>query len=118
MWRLLLLALLQSALMTSGQVFLKLALNDFGEFEWTWRFFSRVLTSLYFGLCGTSFTLSTLLWMYIVKNNPLSVAFPLLSLSLIMGMLAAFLIFNEEIPLIRWVGFVFVVVGVVLIVQK
>ena len=118
MWILLLLAVLQSALMTCGQVFLKLALAQFGSFEWTWHFFSRVLTNLYFGISGISFSLSALLWMYIVRQYPLSIAYPLVSLSFIMGMLAAFFIFNEHIPLLRWIGLVFIVVGVALIVQK
>ena len=118
MWGLLLLAILQSALMTCGQVFLKLALVQFGSFEWTWHFFARVLTNLRFGISGVSFTASALLWMYIVKHYPLSVAYPLVSLSFVMGMLAAVFIFNEHVPLLRWVGLVFVIVGVVLIVQK
>ena len=118
MWILLLLAVLQSALMTCGQVFLKLALAQFGSFEWTWHFCSRVLTNLWFGISGISFSLSALLWMYIVKHYPVSVAYPLVSLSFVMGMLAAVFIFNEHVPVLRWLGLVFIVVGVALIVQK
>ena len=118
MWGLLFVALLQSALMTCGQVFLKFALAQFGAFEWTWHFFARVLTNLCFGISGISFTASALLWMYIVKHYPLSMAYPLVSLSFVMGVLAAVFIFNEHIPLLRWLGLVLIIVGVVLIVQK
>ncbi len=56
--------------------------------------------------------------MYIVKHYPLSVAYPLVSLSFVMGMLAAVFIFNEPVPVLRWLGLVLIVVGVALIVQK
>mgnify|MGYP001738475588 FL=1 len=53
--------------------------------------------------------------MYIVKHFPLSQAYPLISLSYVMGMLAAVFIFHEAVPLIRWVGVALIMVGVVLV---
>lgn len=115
MLRLLALALVQSALLALGQVTLKVSLQQLGTFSWSWAFFSRVFTCVWFALCGLCFALSSVLWMYIVKHFPLSQAYPLISLSYVMGMLAAVFIFHEAVPLIRWVGVALIMVGVVLV---
>lgn len=115
MLRLLALALVQSALLALGQVTLKVSLQQLGVFSWSWAFFSRVFTCVWFALCGLCFALSSVLWMYIVKHFPLSQAYPLISLSYVMGMLAAVFIFHEAVPLIRWVGVALIMVGVVLV---
>lgn len=118
MWGLLPLALLQSALLTLGQVTLKISLQQMGTFSWTWRFFAGAFTNLWFAVCGICFSASSLLWMYIVRHYPLSMAYPMISLSYVMGMLAAVLIFHEHVPIVRWIGLALIMTGVVLIVQK
>lgn len=115
MLRLLALALVQSALLALGQVTLKVSLQQMGAFSWSWAFFSRAFTCVWFALCGLCFALSSVLWMYIVKHFPLSQAYPLISLSYVMGMLAAVFIFHEAVPLIRWVGVALIMVGVMLV---
>jgi len=115
MLRLLALALVQSALLALGQVTLKVSLQQLGAFSWSLAFFSRAFTCVWFALCGLCFALSSVLWMYIVKHFPLSQAYPLISLSYVMGMLAAVFIFHEAVPLIRWVGVALIMVGVVLV---
>ena len=115
MLRLLALALVQSALLALGQVTLKVSLQQLGAFSWSWALFSRAFTGGWFGLCGLCFALSSVLWMYIVKHFPLSQAYPLISLSYVMGMLAAVFIFHEAVPLIRWVGVALIMLGVVLV---
>ena len=54
-------------------------------------------------------------WMYIVKHFAFHQAFPMVSLSYVMGMLAAVFIFHEEVPFTRWIGLAFILVGVALI---
>ena len=115
MLRLLALALVQSALLALGQVTLKVSLQQLGAFSWSWAFFSSAFTCVWFALCGLCFALSSVLWMYIVKHFPLSQAYPLISLSYVMGMLAAVFIFHEAVPLIRWVGVALIMLGVVLV---
>ena len=55
--------------------------------------------------------------MYILKNFPLSMAYPLLSLSYVIAMFSAVLFFHESIPLHRWVGCLLIMAGCVLIVK-
>ena len=50
-----------------------------------------------------------------VKHFPISAAYPLLSLSYVMGLLAAAFIFHEHIPLTRWIGVALILVGVFLV---
>ena len=100
--RILLIAVVQSVLLCSGQVLLKFALQRMGAFSWTLEFLTRNLTN-------------TLLWFYIIKNFPFSMAYPMISLSYVFGMFAAIVFFHEQIPLTRWIGVFLIMTGCVLI---
>ena len=115
MFKLLALALVQSALLAAVQVTLKLSLQQIGAFSWSWAFFARVLTCVWFALCGICYAFSTVLWLYILKHYPLSQAYPLISLSYVMGMLAAVFVFHEAVPLVRWLGVGLIMAGVVMV---
>ena len=113
--RLLLISIVQSILLCSGQVLLKLALQRMGAFSWTLDFFSRNLTNWWFLACGICYGCATALWLYIIKNFPFSMAYPMVSLSYIFGMFAAILVFHEQVPLSRWAGVLLIMAGCVLI---
>ena len=115
MLRILTLALSQSALLAAGQVFLKFALQKMKPFSWTWGFWGSLLVNWQFAACGLFFLAASLLWMYMLKNFPLSVAYPLGSLSYVFGMIAAIFCFHEDVSLTRWIGVGFIMVGCVLI---
>ena len=67
--------------------------------------------------CGLCFGAGSLLWMYILKHYPLSMAYPLLSLSYVIAMFSAILFFHEAVPAHRWIGCVLIVAGCMLIVK-
>lgn len=113
--RLILLSIIQSILLCSGQVFLKFALQKMGVFSWTFRFLAAQLTNWWWLGCGLCYAVATILWMYIVKNFPFSMAYPLVSLSYVFGMLSALFVFHENIPLVRWVGVLLIMMGCVLV---
>ena len=115
MWKLVILAVTQSAFLCGGQVLLKLGLAASGPFSWTWSFFKSQLTNWWFLGCGICYAAATVLWMYIVKNFPFSMAYPMISLSYVFGMIAAMWFFHEQIPLVRWVGVFLIMSGCVLI---
>ena len=92
-------AVLQSLLLSGGQVLLKFALEQMGKFEWTFRFFGRLLVN----------------WWFLLKKFPFSMAYPMISLSYVFGMLAAIFIFHESIPATRWIGVFLIMSGCVLI---
>ena len=109
------LAIIQSLLLAGGQVFLKLALERMEPFDWSWHFWSALLTNWHFALCGLFYGAGTFLWFYIIKHFPFSMAYPMVSLSYVMGMVAAIVFFHEEVSLTRWLGVAFIVLGCILI---
>ena len=109
------LAILQSVLLAGGQVFLKLALGRMEPFGWSWNFWGGLLTNWQFALCGLLYGAGTVLWFYIVKRFPFSMAYPMVSLSYVMGMFAAIIFFHEQIPMTRWIGVFLIMSGCILI---
>ena len=108
---LLLLAIIQSLLLAGGQVFLKLALARMDSFGWNWGFWGSLLTNWHFALCGLLYGAGTLLWFYIIKHFPFSMAYPLVSLSYVFGMIAAMIIFHEEVSVTKWAGVLIIMAG-------
>lgn len=113
--RLLPISIIQSLLLTGGQVLMKYGLTEVGDFSFTWRYFGRLFTNWQFACCGICFAVGSVLWMYIIKTFPFSMAYPMVSLSYVMGMFAAMFFFHEQIPLIRWVGVLLILTGCVMI---
>ncbi len=118
MLRFIVIALFQCLFLASGQVFLKLAMNRMGSFEWTWNYFKDLLLNWPLAACGAGFGIATVLWLYMLKNFDFSLAYPVTSLSYIFGMLAAAFIFHESIPATRWIGVLFIVIGVFFMVKQ
>lgn len=102
---------LQSGLLAGGQVLLKIALKALPKFVWSWDFFKSVLTDWWFAAMGVCFGLAALLWFYILKHYPFSQAYPLTSVAYIFGMVAAILVFGEEVPAMRWIGVALIIAG-------
>ena len=115
MWRIIPLAIFQSLLLTGGQVFLKFALMRMAPFGWNRAFWSSVFVNWQFAVCGLLFLTASLLWMYIVKVFPFSMAYPMVSLSYVFGMLAAIYVFGEDVSALKWTGVILIMLGCPLI---
>lgn len=115
MWRLIILSVVQSALLAGGQVFLKFGLSKLAPFGFNRAFLWSLLPNWQFALSGLLFGGSTVLWMYIVKRYPLSMAYPMISLSYVFGLLAAILFFHESVSVMKWVGVSLIILGCCLI---
>ena len=96
---------------------MKLALAHMKPFEWSWAFWGCLLTNWQLALCGILFLGASLLWMFMLKTFPLSVAYPLGSLSYVFGILAAILIFHEDVSMAKWIGVGLIMAGCGLIVK-
>lgn len=105
------LALIQSILLTLGQVTLKFGLMKMEPFGWNKAFWISVLLNWQFALCGICFGMASLLWMYIIKHYPLSSSYPLVSLSYVFGLVAAMFFFHEEVDLSKWIGVALIIAG-------
>ncbi len=117
MWKIIPLSVLQCVLLSGGQVLLKFALNRMGSFEWSKAFWGSLLTNWWFLACGICYGMASLLWMYILKHFPFSMAYPMISLSYVFGMFAAILFFHEEVSLTRWLGVLLIMGGCWLIIK-
>ena len=117
MWKIIPYSLLQCVFLSGGQVFLKFALMNMGKFGWNREFWLGLLTNWWFLVCGICYGIASLLWMYILKNFPFSMAYPMISLSYVFGMFAAILFFHEQVSLSRWLGVLLIVLGCALIVK-
>lgn len=118
MYYLLLLALLQSVLLAGCQVFLKFAVSEMGSFEWNKAFWLNILTNWWLLGSGLCFAFSSLLWIFILKHYPFSMAYPLISISYVFGLIASMVFFHETIPLTRWLGVFLIIGGCFLIVKE
>ncbi len=115
MHNIIILAIIQSLLLVMGQVTLKMALAKMLPFGWNKAFFMSVFLNWQFALCGLFFASCSILWMYIVKHYPLSVAYPMISISYVFGMVASIVFFHEDVSVTKWVGVLFIMIGCVLI---
>ncbi len=118
MLKFILLSLTQTILLASGQVCLKISMQHMEKFSFTWTYFKHLFTNWYFALTGLLFASATILWMYILKHYPFSVAYPITSFAYVFSMLAAFFIFKETIPPTRWIGVVLIVAGVFFLLKQ
>ncbi|MDD3280034.1 MAG: EamA family transporter [Bacteroidales bacterium] len=102
----------QSLLLVAAQTFLKIAVQDFGKFSWTWNFFKTVFTTWQFAVSGVCALLAMLTWMYVLKIYDFSIAYPLLGISYLIGLFSAYFFLHEAIPLTRWIGVIIIIIGV------
>ena len=111
--------MLQSVVLASGQVLLKLGLPAATGSQHSglrdWESWKGLLTNWWLAGSGICFGVGGVLWLWIVKHFPLSVAYPMVSLSYVFGMLAAVLVFDEEVSVIRWIGVACIIIGCYLI---
>ncbi|NLE63629.1 MAG: EamA family transporter [Bacteroidales bacterium] len=102
----------QSVLLVAAQTFLKIAVQLFGSFSWTWQYFKTVFTTWQFAMSGACALLAMLTWMYVLKHYEFSIAYPLLGISYIIGLFSAYFFLHETVPLTRWIGVIIIIIGV------
>jgi len=106
------LAILQSLLLASGQVLLKFALGRMLPFSMlSGAFWKSVFANWQFALCGLCYGAGSILWFYIIKHFPFSMAYPMVSLSYVFGMIAAIIFFHEPVTLTKWLGVLLIMAG-------
>ena len=115
MWKIILLGIVQSSILSGGQILLKMALNRQGKYSLSLKYLMALAVDFYFILCTICYIGGTLLWIYILKNFKFSIAYPMISLSYVMGMIAAVIIFKEDVSIVRWIGVLLIVGGCCLI---
>jgi undecaprenyl phosphate-alpha-L-ara4N flippase subunit ArnE len=109
---------IQCLFLAAGQVFLKFGLAKIDKFTWTWRFFQDFFTNWWMLASGLSMVAASIIWFYILKHHDLSLVYPLISISYIFGTLAAIFIFHEIVSPMRWLGVLFIMIGVAFLTKQ
>ena len=106
------LAIVQSFFLMLSQVFLKLAVMQFGPFQFTFAYIKSVFWNIHLIISGITAVSAISLWVYILRHYPFSIAYPLGSISYIFGLIAAVIIFHEHVTAMRWLGVCIIIVGI------
>jgi drug/metabolite transporter (DMT)-like permease len=103
-------------LLVISQVCLKLWLME-GNFD-VWPpnlILLRGMVSVKFLTSLLSMAVGGVLWLGLLKKIQFSILYPMVSLSYVVGLIAAVLVFKETVPLVRWIGVALIMSGVCLI---
>lgn len=115
LWQLISLSILQNVMLSLGQLLLKVGLKEMPTFSWTWSCWKDILTNwplLGSGiLCGGA----TIIWIYLLKHFPLSMAYPLVSMSYIFAVIFAVIFLHETVEWNRWIGIGLIMVGCIFV---
>ncbi|MFQ6092881.1 MAG: EamA family transporter [bacterium] len=117
--RYLILIFASNLLLVSGQLMWKCGLKRMGGFFITSDFSLSKMGSLVsspYILGGLFlFGVATLVWLEVLSRVELSLAYPLMSISYVLGVMAAILFFHEHVSVVRWLGVGVVCLGIFLI---
>lgn len=103
-------------LLVSGQLLWKIGMSKFPKLGPEMLF--KVIFSPYIFSGIILYGIATLLWLYILSKAEFSIVYPLQSLAYALGVIAAFFIFKEFIPVTRWIGVIIIILGAFLIARK
>ena len=106
-------------MLVAGQLLVKQGLTLKGGFQLSfssfWPEFTKLITSGYVWL-GALVTMSSgLLWMDVLSKKDLSFVYPLISLTYVLSLAAAALIFREHVSPLRWFGVIVICLGVYMV---
>lgn len=118
MLRLILLMVVQTALLVTSQVTLKIAMGRMNVFSWTKDWFLTAAKNIPLAVSGITIVGATVLWLHVLKKYEFSLAYPLVAISYVFGMIAAVAVFKEIIPVARWIGVSFIIIGVILVARS
>jgi Membrane transporters of cations and cationic drugs len=118
--RTVLLALSAPAIGTVGQLLLKYVMKGVGPLGLTQlgspaRIIVALLTNPLFLLAAALYALGFVIWLIVLSKMDLSLAYPILALSYFLVPLLSWLLFGEQISVLRWFGIAIICLGVVVV---
>lgn len=108
-----LLLIMNVLLLVSGQMLWKIGAAPIST--WSASTIIYLIKSPYFIGGGMLYVIATFIWMYVISKMPFSIAYPFQSLSYVLGVLAAYFLFKEQVAPNQWIGLVVIIIGVYLI---
>ena len=100
-----------------GQVFFKLGADRLPGYQSgaAGQFVSRLMSNRWLLAGIATFAFETIIWLKILAEVPLSVAFPIASLNFIGVTLASRVLFGEVVGTVQWLGCLLVTMGVAIL---
>jgi multidrug transporter EmrE-like cation transporter len=101
----------------TGQVIMKMGMKIYGQVSATsvWSQLVPILKVPQVFLGFVCYGISAVLWIAVVSNVDLSLAYPMVSLAYVLVFLASWLLLGEHISAMRIAGLVIIVAGVLVI---
>jgi multidrug transporter EmrE-like cation transporter len=104
---------------TTGQLLLKMGMNQVSDFAFTPDAIIAALPSIVFNpliwLGFAGFIGGTIFWLGVISRAPLSLAYPILALSYFVVVIEAWLFLGEAVTLQKIIGVAVIVGGVILV---
>ncbi len=105
---------------TTGELFLKRGMNQIGSFDFAavsaivpTLFKIAMNPNIWVGMIG--FVGGSVFWLSVISRAPLSLAYPMLSLSYIIVVIESWIFLNEGLNPLRVIGSLVIIVGVALV---
>ena len=116
MWKILPFSLLQSFLLAVGQLLFKIALDNAAPYEGVQKLWGCLKRDwwMWHG-CGISLICATVLWAYILRRFPFSIAYPLSCFSFLIGIVAGATFLNEQLTVNKISGVVVMIIGALIL---
>lgn len=120
MYKSILLILLSIIIAVTGQVCLKVGMNQISKlssvnFGSLMVFLKKIVGSPLVVLGLFLYGLSALVWLVVLSRVDLSFAYPMIGLSYVLVLVISSLFLKEQVGLIRWLGAAIIILGVILI---
>jgi undecaprenyl phosphate-alpha-L-ara4N flippase subunit ArnE len=90
---------------------MKVGMDKVVDYSMSWAFF-RSFLNWQLGLSLLLYIIAMVIYMFMLKSYSLSLVYPLTSISYIFTILLAMFLLGETVPVIRWMGVLFVMLGV------
>lgn len=118
-WSTFALLMVAMCLTVTGELLLKTGMNRHGELNVSFSTLVPTAIKLFsspFVVGGFVFVFSgALFWLAVLSRWPLSLAYPLLSISYVIGISASVLFLKEKVTLVQLLGVVVIILGVFLV---
>lgn len=96
--------------LATGQMLWKLGMSKINGFN-----IVSIILNPYILFGVALYGLATLLWLYILSKEELSLVYPLQSITYVLGTILAIFLFHENVSLLRWIGIAIIIIGATLV---
>lgn len=104
------LLLLNIVLLVLGQTLWKIGMTEV-SLTLSLKGIIKVLFNPYIFSGLVTYFIATIVWLYLLSKSKLSVIYPLQSLCYVLAAFVAIYFFKEQIPMTRWIGIMFIILG-------